>query len=415
MYARFTLSGCLWATALVGTMYPMSCVRAQQAGKVHAWIAIDHNCEPRLPGQVANERNLRRLLELVNENGGGNRVLIENIASDEISPAGIQTSIAETVGVGRNDVLLFYYSGHGATDPQKGHFLATSGGNLRRSDLVHWMQIKNPRLIVLLTDCCSSMATYVPPWGFASKGDAARTMRSLLFDAGGEVNITAATYDEDTQQGEYGWFVNYRLPNGAIVPGGGVFTMSLCHVIEFTPFERLDVDRDGIVSWREIMPPLRQTMDSNYQSLKSGALANPNLSPATRAALLGQLTQRPQVFDGFIVPAGESPRSKSARPGEQGFGVKVIGVPEQGVVIQHIIRGARARVIELKVDGKDQKTTGTLAPRDLIQAVDDERVESEQEFYRLFEGIPAGETLTITGLEGASEWKRSFTAKVKFK
>jgi hypothetical protein len=57
-----------------------------------------------------------------------------------------------------DDALVFFYSGHGATNATRGHFLQFTHGPLFRNDLLAAMQKHNPRLMVLLTDCCSNFA-----------------------------------------------------------------------------------------------------------------------------------------------------------------------------------------------------------------------------------------------------------------
>ncbi len=77
--------------------------------------------------------------------------VVKRIGQDSLSPQLINSSLDGMEDVGSNDALLFYYSGHGGTDPNTGHFLATSGGNLLRSDLLSAMKSKSPRLIVVLS------------------------------------------------------------------------------------------------------------------------------------------------------------------------------------------------------------------------------------------------------------------------
>ena len=66
------------------------------------------------------------------------------------------------VPAGPNDVLLFYYSGHGATFEGQGHVLTTSHGNLSRDTLRTALTERRPRLSVLLTDCCASLVKRRP-------------------------------------------------------------------------------------------------------------------------------------------------------------------------------------------------------------------------------------------------------------
>jgi hypothetical protein len=112
------------------------------------------------------------------------------------------------------DVVFVYYEGHGAydpnapeSDPDKGHYLALPDRQLPRGELIARMQRKNPRLAVLLTDCCNvegvveipQRAVYetkiVTVTGFTA-------MEDLLLSYRGLVDGTASS------EGEYSWFSN---------------------------------------------------------------------------------------------------------------------------------------------------------------------------------------------------------------
>jgi hypothetical protein len=57
-----------------------------------------------------------------------------------------------------SEALLFYYSGHGAFHLNRGHFMALTRGQLYRRDLIAAMQKHDPKLIVILTDCCANIS-----------------------------------------------------------------------------------------------------------------------------------------------------------------------------------------------------------------------------------------------------------------
>lgn len=64
------------------------------------------------------------------------------------------------LNVGPNETLVFYYSGHGGFHGKKGHFMALTTGHqqLYRNDILKAMDAKNPRLKVVLTDCCANLS-----------------------------------------------------------------------------------------------------------------------------------------------------------------------------------------------------------------------------------------------------------------
>src|SRR5437667_9272958 len=55
------------------------------------------------------------------------------------------------------DVLLFYFTGHGGIDTQRGHLYELRDGRLFKAELLQAMRQHNPRLTVVLSDCCSTI------------------------------------------------------------------------------------------------------------------------------------------------------------------------------------------------------------------------------------------------------------------
>ena len=92
--------------------------------------------------------------------------------------------------------LFFYYCGHEAFDKQKGHYLYTSGGDITRAEIRNILNNTGARSIVMVTDCCSSLASFEPPvrripakW---------KVFHKLFFEHTEVVDMTAAT------EGEFG-------------------------------------------------------------------------------------------------------------------------------------------------------------------------------------------------------------------
>src|SRR5262249_53420883 len=142
------------------------------------------------------------------------------------------------------------YAGHGATDPNKGHFLTLDAGLLGRSQVRAAMGAKQAGLSILLTDCCSTLAN-LGPWTGAPPPPPEelkkKLMRDLFLRARGVVDITAATNDS-------AW--------GDQLTGGGVFTSALSMLVNNTDWHNLDTDHDGYVSWKEFFPELRSATEA---------------------------------------------------------------------------------------------------------------------------------------------------------
>jgi hypothetical protein len=150
--------------------------------------------------------------------------------------------------------LVFYYAGHGARDEKTGKpfFDLRRGGPLLREELVRRMEAKKAGLVLLLTDCCSSpqelKGGLTEPRAAALPAKKLHpTVRCLLFQARGTVDVTAATDNAS-------WSDNLA---------GGLFTRSLSRMLK-QPVGVLDGDKDGFVSWREFYPQLRDQTQSLF-------------------------------------------------------------------------------------------------------------------------------------------------------
>jgi hypothetical protein len=257
-------------------------------------VALDAGSH--LWGLEQNATRIDFLLQMIAPNSGA--VSVQAIPQAQITPRGLISYFNALGDVMPTDVLIFYYAGHGATDPRIGHFFQTSGGDLPRSELRAALLRQRPRLAVMLTDCCSSAARFRPPRTAPAPGAAApgappgmsKLMRCLFFDHRGLVDITGATYDPRTGKGEFGWYG----------PQGGVFTTALTDAFLFTPFDEIDASHDGFVTWTEFDRALRKIELQTFQTYKQDRLreaaASPDNDKKTVKLLLDQPGQTPQAF-----------------------------------------------------------------------------------------------------------------------
>jgi hypothetical protein len=182
-----------------------------------------------------------------------------------------------------DDVLVFYYSGHGGTDVanllgkspgplvDSQFFKISSGERVFRRDVRKAMEEKPHRLIVLLTDCCSNrdkanlpgkgidtQAVYELAHVKASqvKRDAnAETFRSLFLRCQGVVDLTAASLPLPTVKA--GKVVELSLGETAACQGevGSVFTHVLLQILALSPAEMSQATRypnDRLVDWMQL-------------------------------------------------------------------------------------------------------------------------------------------------------------------
>jgi hypothetical protein len=291
---------CRWWTILVGIVCLAGIDDSQLAAqeslpiRIRAFLALDAGSK--LWGLDQNATRIEFLLQMIAPNTGA--VVIQAIPQAQITPTGLISYFSALSDVRSTDVLIFYYAGHGATDPRIGHFFQTSGGDPPRSQLRASILRLRPRLAVMLTDCCSSADRFRLPKGAPAPGAAApgappgisKLMRCLFFEHRGLVDITGATYDARTGKGEFGWYG----------PQGGVFTTALTDALLFTPFEEIDASRDGFVTWTEFDRALRKIERQTFQRYKQDRLreaaASPDDDKKTVKLLLDQPAQTPQAF-----------------------------------------------------------------------------------------------------------------------
>ena len=174
------------------------------------------------------------------------------ILGKDVTPDNVLGVIAK-LPVKNNDTLVVLYSGHGQMEDGHKHVLTFHHGDLPRQRLLDAMRAKDPRLMVLLTDCCSagvagrSVAKPYEPQAMKD-GEVMEwsPVNSLFLRHHGLVDLTAA------EPGFCGK-IDLKKP-------GSLFTNALVRVLK-TPhgelIRRLDKDGDGHLQWDEDLPQLR--------------------------------------------------------------------------------------------------------------------------------------------------------------
>jgi HEAT repeat protein len=184
-----------------------------------------------------------------------------------------------------NEALVCYYNGHGMTEWPRGHYFAMAAGRLYRTDLRQAMARHNPRLLVILSDCCANDYGQTTPINIeeieagigspltspgrarqaapsppvpgadlrapASKGQKTSAvgpqpgpqslLRQLLFHPRGLVDITSSTLGTSA-------FSSFRK--------GSFFTLALDNLLGGSP-ARPDLNGDGRIDWTEFFTALQ--------------------------------------------------------------------------------------------------------------------------------------------------------------
>jgi hypothetical protein len=185
----------------------------------------------------------------------------------------------KNLSVGPDDVLLFFYAGHGAIDEKTNqHNLTPQGGItswVPRAEVRKAMEAKKAGLVVLLTDCCSTRIAVKPGVNTRKAITDVKmhpVLRSLLFLHRGTVDVTAA------EDGTGSWGDDDH---------GGVFTGSLVSLLE-GDLKTLDKDHDGFLSWKKFFPQLQKETEKQFKVFADRARANKET--------VDQTTQRPRSF-----------------------------------------------------------------------------------------------------------------------
>jgi hypothetical protein len=200
------------------------------------------------------------------------RLYVDVLKGDDVSPAKIRHYYTQRLAYEKDRALLFYYCGHGAIDSTKGHWFATSGGKITRSEVYRLMNDLGPSALFLLSDCCSSYVDMGQPTLQAAQGGQSaansKAFYNLFYQTQGVVDFTAAS------RGQLGFM--------------GLFTTALTETL-YQPSSAIRYDgQDGAVSWRDYIGRVQNLTESLFKDMKATA-------PADHASKQQQ-TQKPEAF-----------------------------------------------------------------------------------------------------------------------
>lgn len=160
--------GFLWLCALL-FYAPLSADESRVRGVLHAIVVGDLDSKDI---QHAIRYDLRNVSDELNRIG-----YYTDLAIDQKQFAGKTARTAkiiqyiEDLQVDSNDLIVFYFSGHGyrtsskGSDPWPNLYFDTEKVGINLTDIVDLLQEKNARLTVVLADCCNNVLSekYAPP------------------------------------------------------------------------------------------------------------------------------------------------------------------------------------------------------------------------------------------------------------
>jgi S1-C subfamily serine protease len=181
------------------------------------------------------------------------------------------------LNVRSDDALVVFYAGHGAYDPQIGHYLKFprlgANGFLARSVLTQAIKSKGPRLGVLATDCCNKLSVIprkeVPSYPSAQAPAPERILIRRLFqvlflDNGGFVDLTSSKKGEES----IGYPAVRTAQGEALYSRGGLFSSALTGV--------LAENRDRVLTWKDVADATTRAVGAAFRTLKPDGLDNPD-------------------------------------------------------------------------------------------------------------------------------------------
>jgi hypothetical protein len=222
----------------------------EELKRIHILMVIDSGDE-RVGKSVLVDK--KRMTTMWSRTIPADRFVLKVLQGKEVTRKNILAHY-KNLRVGKGEGKVFYYAGHGVT--QKGSnrhvFQLSSDELLPRDEVRAAMDPKKTDLVVLLSDCCSTVRRLeLEPDRWMDVIDRPQkihpTVSCLFFRSRGVVDITAATdnasWGDDTN--------------------GGVFTRTLCGLLLRRAIS-LDANKDGFVDWGEFFDKLKNGTQAEF-------------------------------------------------------------------------------------------------------------------------------------------------------
>ena len=274
---------------------------------IHVVIAAD-TLDAKVGKSVALDQSaMLRAFEL---NVPGAMLRARMIEGDECRPESILAVIGR-LAAGPGDAVVVYFSGHGGFDRRVGPYLRfpRREAYLTRDKLRLAIQGRNPRLGVLLTDCCNNLFAIpgTPSLGMPTperpRVGLSPLFRSLFVDHAGFVDLTSSKEGEQSIG-----YPGLRLPKDSplVMPGtvtdrvfftrGGLFTTALTDIFS--------ASRDEPLTWSRIGEATAGKVAAEFRRLRPDGLEDddpehPQMTQTVTAYSTGTSTARPDRRPAF--------------------------------------------------------------------------------------------------------------------
>ncbi len=227
--------------------------------KLHVLFAIDTNSNLRDSVTLDHDRMDRLLRAHVQ----GEKLEIVTLKGKDVTAENVLKHY-QNHKFGPGDAVLFFYAGHGAKDPKKGHAFVPQMQKtppIYRSDVVEVMKKSGAGLVVVLSDCCSTEAKLagkpfygtIRPVKPASATATHPTLEALFFRHRGVVDLTAAS-DKQASWGDH--------------RDGGIFTRTLARLL-LQPSSDFQKEKGSVLTWAEFFPAVKKETEGTFRSWQS--------------------------------------------------------------------------------------------------------------------------------------------------
>lgn len=261
------------------------------------------------------------------------------------------------LNVGKNDTVVFYWSGHGAYD-DAGHFLILPKVEpMYRTQIINAMEAKQPRLTIVITDSCHEWvsshlvakrtANYAPSETSLVK-DNFRLFTELLLKPYGLIDVNGAAPGE----------------MAVMCDTGSLFTFVLCNQLQERSADQL--------SWRDLLA----LVNSDVREVSSRAYRNGK-----------QNASQSRVYDHQSVRIWALPWDERGYR----FGLTVGENWGDGVYVAQVFAGYPANNL------RDMQTMVlySLQPGDIIVAVNSQNIRNVRDFMSAVANSPQTMQLAV--------------------
>jgi hypothetical protein len=247
----------------------------EEASRVRILLVIDTQAENAqgLGLALGGDKLKRVLKESLRQQRREDRYTLDVLTGADVTPENI-LDYYRHLKTEPNEALLFYYTGHGAVDQFRGHYLdLDKRGRLYRSTLRAAMLQKNARLVAILTDSCANLTGNE---GISPRGRKAPPLNSFLAPTPAKTSSAGVSWKPDPVghgTGTVLWHLLFHHCglvdiNGAAMGKlayanrdlGGYFTATLADLLS-EPVARFDTNGDHFVEWSEFFALLRRNTE----------------------------------------------------------------------------------------------------------------------------------------------------------